>query len=62
MASTLSDESKRPGDGSDFHLAIDEVERAQVAKRWTRAMTRFGVEARGQRKPESLSGSLRFKY
>ena len=53
MASTPSDESKRLEDVPDSQEAIDEVERAQVAKRWTRAMMRFGVEARGQRKQES---------
>lgn len=45
MASTLSHESKQP-EGT-YQDAIDEVERAQVAKGWTRAMMRYGVEARG---------------
>ncbi|KAF9787822.1 NCS cytosine-purine permease [Thelephora terrestris] len=47
MVSTPSHESKRPEDVSDSPEAIDEVERAQVSKRWTRAMMRLGVEARG---------------
>ena len=41
------DESKRPEEKSDYQEAIDDVERAQVAKRWTRAMVKYGVEARG---------------
>ena len=28
-------------------MATDDVERAQVAKRWTQAMRKYGVEARG---------------
>ena len=46
MASINSDESKLP---KDTHQdMIDDVERGQVGKRWTRAMMRYGVEARGQ--------------
>lgn len=47
MASTPSHESKRAEDTSDSQEMIDDVERAQVAKRWTRAMMKYGVEARG---------------
>ena len=47
MASTLNHEPKQPEDG--YQEAIDQVERAQIAKGWTRVMMRYGVEARGQR-------------
>ena len=46
MAQALSHESKQP---EEIQETIDEVERAQVAKRWTHVMMRYGVEARGQR-------------
>ena len=48
MASTPSHEPKRAEDPSDSQEMIDDVERAQIAKRWTRAMMKYGVEARGQ--------------
>lgn len=42
MAEVLSHEEKL-----DYQEAVDDVESAQVAKRWTRAMRKYGVEARG---------------
>jgi hypothetical protein len=53
MASTLSHESKQREDS--YQNAIEEVERAQVVKGWTRTMMRYGVEARGQ---HCLSGQF----
>jgi hypothetical protein len=47
-------ESRGPEDRSDYQEAIDEAKSAQVAKRWTRTMMKYGVEARG---PSSLVNS-----
>jgi len=47
MASTPGDETRMPEENPDYQEAIDDVERAQVAKRWTRAMMKYGIEARG---------------
>jgi len=44
MASILG----RPEEKSDYQEGTDDVERTQVAKRWTRAMIKYGVEARGR--------------
>jgi len=40
-------ESKQPEEKSDYQEPTDDIERAQVAKQWTRAMRKYGVEARG---------------
>ena len=47
MLVVSGDESKQPEEKSDYQEATDDVERGQVAKRWTRAMRKYGVEARG---------------
>ena len=47
MPAVSSHESKQPEEKSDYQDATDDVERAQVAKRWTRVMRKYGVEARG---------------
>ena len=47
MASTPSDESRQLEEKSDYEVAVDDVERAQVTKRWAQAMRKYGVEERG---------------
>lgn len=47
MASVPGHESRQLEEKSDYGEEINEVERAQVAKRWTRVMAKYGVEARG---------------
>jgi hypothetical protein len=47
-ASISGSESRGPEEKSDYQEAINEVESAQVAKRWVRAMMKYGVEARGR--------------
>ena len=48
MTSTPNHESKLAEETLGDQVIIDEVELGQVAKRWTRAMVKYGVEARGQ--------------
>lgn len=57
MASVPSHELRRPEEKSDYQEGIHTVERAQVAKRWTRTLVKYGVEARGPTAPAFLDSS-----
>jgi hypothetical protein len=55
-------ESRGPEGKSDYQEAIDEVESAQVAKRWMRAMMMYGVEARGRSSLVNARFGCRIQY
>ena len=59
MTSTPSNELGQPEDKTDYQVTVDDVERGQVARRWTHAMGKYGVEARGRL---SCLRQLRFRY
>lgn len=47
MDSTRSHEPRRTKEKSDYQEETYDAESAQVAKRWTHAMAKYGIEARG---------------